>query len=79
MKLLIEEVVNTQCIVEDVGGSKNYFITGPFMQAEVKNKNGRLYPKNILGHNRKYRVTILLCLSYFYLIIKRELYNHKLG
>lgn len=49
MKLLVEEVVNTQCIVEAAeGGGKNYFITGPFMQAEVKNKNGRVYPKNIL-------------------------------
>lgn len=49
MKFLVEEIVNTQCLVEDAGnGTKNYFITGPFMQAEVKNKNGRIYPKNIL-------------------------------
>jgi hypothetical protein len=49
MKLLVEEIVDTQCIIEAVdGGSKNYFITGPFMQAEVKNKNGRMYPRGIL-------------------------------
>lgn len=48
MKLLIEEIVDTKCLVEETNGQKNYFITGPFMQAEVKNKNGRMYPKNIL-------------------------------
>jgi hypothetical protein len=49
MKLLVEEIVDTQCLVEETSpGQKSYFITGPFMQAEVKNKNGRVYPKNIL-------------------------------
>ena len=34
---------------EDVeGASPNYFIEGIFMQSEKKNKNGRIYPKDIL-------------------------------
>jgi hypothetical protein len=49
MHLLVEEVKDTQCLVEAAaGGGKNYFITGPFMQAEIKNKNGRMYPLSIL-------------------------------
>lgn len=29
-------------------GSKNYFIEGVFAQAELKNRNGRIYPKKVL-------------------------------
>lgn len=31
------------------GKPKNYFIEGTFMQSEVKNRNGRMYPKQILA------------------------------
>jgi hypothetical protein len=48
MKLLVEEIQNAETLVEEVNGQKNYFISGPFMQAEVRNKNGRLYPRPIL-------------------------------
>ena len=38
-----------ECIVEANGdGSKNHFIEGVFMQAESKNRNGRIYPKAIM-------------------------------
>tara|TARA_R100001509_G_C4863507_1_gene214246 strand:- start:634 stop:1281 length:648 start_codon:yes stop_codon:yes gene_type:complete len=49
MKLITE--VNEQIKVlteEDKGGKKHYFIEGIFMQAEQKNRNGRMYPKEIL-------------------------------
>ena len=50
MKLIIELTEDIKYIKENVGnGEKNYFIEGIFMQAEQKNRNGRIYPKNILA------------------------------
>ena len=48
MKLISEEACNIEYITEGKDGSKNYFIEGVFMQAETKNRNGRIYPKEIL-------------------------------
>jgi hypothetical protein len=50
MKLITEEVVNVQYLVEEDGkGGKNHFIEGIFMQAEKQNRNGRVYPRHILN------------------------------
>lgn len=50
MKLITELTEDIKYIKENVGnGEKNYFIEGIFMQAEQKNRNGRIYPKNILA------------------------------
>ena len=48
MKLICEELDNVEFICEATKTGKNYFIEGVFMQANVKNRNGRLYPKAIL-------------------------------
>jgi len=49
MKLITELTEDIKYIKENVGnGEKHYFIEGIFMQAEQKNRNGRIYPKNIL-------------------------------
>ena len=48
MKLITEEISNAEYIVEETNGKKNYAIKGVFMQSDVKNKNGRIYPKEIL-------------------------------
>ena len=48
MKLISEEISDAQYIVEENNGSKNYKIRGVFLQTEVKNRNGRVYPKDIL-------------------------------
>ena len=48
MKLITEEIQNAEYIVEQNNGKKDYKIKGIFMQAEMKNKNGRVYPKEIL-------------------------------
>ena len=49
MKLITEEVNDIQFLVEDdKSGGKQHYIKGIFMQAEVLNKNGRVYPKHIL-------------------------------
>ena len=48
MKLITEEISNAEYIVEETNGKKNYSIKGVFMQSDVKNRNGRIYPKEIL-------------------------------
>ena len=49
MKLITEMIEDVQYLIEeDDGGKKNHFIQGTFMQAEQKNRNGRVYKKNIL-------------------------------
>ena len=49
MKLITEEIEQAEYIVEEAGnGKRNYSIKGIFMQSDVKNRNGRLYPKEIL-------------------------------
>jgi len=49
MKLITEEIEQAEYIVEEAGnGKKNYSIKGIFMQSDMKNKNGRVYPKEIL-------------------------------
>jgi len=55
MKLITEIFENVSLITEaaEDGGSKNYFIEGVFMQANVKNKNGRIYPVEILSREAK--------------------------
>lgn len=48
MKLIREEVSNAEYIVEEKNGKKNYKIRGIFMQADMKNRNGRIYPMETL-------------------------------
>jgi len=50
MKLITELTEDIKFVKENAeNGDKNYFIEGVFMQSEVKNRNGRVYPKNILA------------------------------
>ena len=50
VKLISEAVENAELIVEeDDKGSKNYKIRGIFMQSDVKNHNGRVYPQEVLA------------------------------
>ena len=49
MKLISEEAIEVNFVTEeDDNKKKNYFIEGIFMQSEMKNRNGRVYPKAIL-------------------------------
>tara|TARA_B110000977_G_scaffold47624_1_gene64775 strand:- start:1937 stop:2626 length:690 start_codon:yes stop_codon:yes gene_type:complete len=48
---LITEVVNECNVATEINeetGDKSYFIEGIFMQGDIKNRNGRIYPKEIL-------------------------------
>ena len=53
MKLFTELVEDVQYLVEEKNGKKDLFITGPFMQAEQKNRNGRVYKLPILEREVK--------------------------
>tara|TARA_Y100001963_G_scaffold157317_1_gene253250 strand:+ start:238 stop:894 length:657 start_codon:yes stop_codon:yes gene_type:complete len=49
VKLISEEVQDVEYITEEKeDGKKNYKIKGVFMQADIKNRNGRVYPMEIL-------------------------------
>ena len=49
MKLICEVNEELEVITEaNEDGGKNYFIEGVFMQGGVKNKNGRIYPVDVL-------------------------------
>ena len=59
MKLIKEDLVEVRYLVETVNGKQEHFIEGIFMQAEKKNRNGRVYHKDILSkeaerYNREY-------------------------
>ena len=50
MKLMTEVIDDgLKYLCEEKEGKKNYFLEGTFMQSEVKNRNGRVYPKAILA------------------------------
>ena len=49
MKLIREEVETVEVLVEESGGKKNFYITGPFLQGDIKNRNGRIYESRILA------------------------------
>ncbi|SVB17720.1 uncharacterized protein METZ01_LOCUS170574 [marine metagenome] len=53
MRLICEQLEDVEFICEDSKKGKNYFIEGVFMQANVKNRNGRVYPKAILQKEAK--------------------------
>ena len=56
MKLISEAVEDVEYITEEAdNGKKNYKIRGIFMQADIKNRNGRVYPYEVLEKEvRKY-------------------------
>tara|TARA_B100000945_G_scaffold13497_1_gene10298 strand:- start:92 stop:739 length:648 start_codon:yes stop_codon:yes gene_type:complete len=60
MKLIREEIETAKVtITEGKNGKKNHFIEGVFLQGEIKNRNGRMYPISTLqreaaSYNKKY-------------------------
>jgi len=49
MKLITEEVTNVKIITEGKGANKKLYIEGVFLQGEIKNRNGRMYPISVLS------------------------------
>ena len=59
MKLISEAIENVEYICEENDGNKSYKIRGIFMQGDIKNRNGRVYPMEVLtnevkNYNRKF-------------------------
>lgn len=52
---LIKEIFeqNTVIVEEKLGKGKEYFIEGVFLQSEVKNRNGRMYPESTMDREVK--------------------------
>ena len=48
MKLITEQIEEVKFLTEDNNGKKNHYIQGVFLQGEIKNRNGRVYPIDIL-------------------------------
>ena len=55
MKLITETIEDVQILTEETNGKKDYKIKGVFMQADIKNRNGRIYPVETLAREvRRY-------------------------
>ena len=48
MKLITETIENVEVITEGTGADKKLYIEGVFLQSEIKNRNGRMYPFSVL-------------------------------
>ena len=53
MKLITETIENIEVLTEERNGKKDYKIKGIFMQADIKNRNGRVYPVQTLAKEVK--------------------------
>ena len=48
MKLITEQIEDVEFIVENRNGKKSMFIEGIFLQGDIQNRNGRMYPMDTL-------------------------------
>ena len=53
MKLIREEIEAVEVLTEEKNGRKHFYISGPFLQGDVKNRNGRIYESRILAKEVK--------------------------
>ena len=49
MKLITEEISTVKFITEGKGAKKKMYIEGVFLQGDIKNRNGRMYPVSTLA------------------------------
>ena len=48
MKLITENIEGIQILTEEKDGKQHLYIEGVFLQSEIKNRNGRIYPFSVL-------------------------------
>ena len=48
MKLITEQIENVKILTEEKNGKQLLYIEGVFLQSELKNRNGRMYPFSVL-------------------------------
>ena len=49
MKLITEQIEDVKILTEEKDGKKLLYIEGVFLQSELKNRNGRMYPFEVLN------------------------------
>ncbi len=49
MKLITENIEDIRILTEEKDGKKQLYIEGVFLQSEIKNRNGRIYPFGVLN------------------------------
>ena len=49
MKLITEQIEDVRILTEEKDGKKHLYIEGVFLQSELKNRNGRMYPFDVLN------------------------------
>ena len=49
MKLITEQIEDVKILTEEKDGKKLLYIEGVFLQSELKNRNGRMYPFEVLS------------------------------
>ena len=49
MKLITEQIDDIEILTEEKGGKKHLYIEGTFLQGNIKNRNGRMYPMETLA------------------------------
>ena len=59
MKLITEKVEDVKVLTEEKNGKKRLYIEGTFLQGEIKNRNGRMYPlatleREVSKYNEQY-------------------------
>ena len=59
MKLITEQIEDVKIITEGTGDNKKLYIEGVFLQSELRNRNGRVYPfavleKEVNRYNEEY-------------------------
>jgi hypothetical protein len=48
MRLITENIEDIQILTEEQDGKQHLYIEGVFLQSEIKNRNGRIYPFSVL-------------------------------
>ena len=49
MKLITEQIDDIEILSEEKNGKKHLYIEGTFLQGNIKNRNGRMYPMETLA------------------------------
>ena len=63
MKLITETIEDVKLLTEEKDGKKLLYIEGVFLQSELKNRNGRMYPFDVLNRALRRLRRIVLTLK----------------
>ena len=61
MKLITEEIESVEVLTETVNGKKTLYIVGPMLQCEKKNRNNRVYRRDVMEREVKRYTEQYIC------------------